>query len=176
MSNGETANPDDQTAEDEIEGEAAPKGLKAKLAGKMKFILAGVGMVILLGAGAGLYFSGIFHTEKPHEVTVNLPDPPVFHDIARITVDLQPSPGRAKPFIRLSMQAELQGESARAVFIEKEPKIMDTLQTHLRTVTVEDLHGQEGTERLREDLTQIINRIIAPEVCIAVLYKEILVR
>jgi len=161
------------------EGEAeqdAPTGLKAKLAGKLKYILIGVGVLVLVGGGAGVYFSGILHTEKLHETTIALPGPPVFHELQRITVDLKPSPGRARPFIRLTVQAELQGDSAKAAFVANEVKIMDALQAHLRTVTAPELSGEQGTERLREDFITIINRIIAPEVAISVFYKDILVR
>lgn len=167
----------DENGEGIAEGEAeAPKGLKAKLAGKMKFILIGLAVLVVLGAGAGVYFSGVLDTHKPHEVTVNLPDPPVHHDIARITVDLKPSPRRARPFIRLTMQAELQGESARAAFIANETKIMDAMHSYLRNTPPESIEGINGTETLRTDLTAIINRIIAPELAITVLYKDILIR
>jgi len=196
MSEGDDAKPeDDAEAEtppeeageeagedsDAVADEEAPQGLKAKLvaklAGQIKpIIIAAVVIVVVAGGGAGVYFSGIFHTETPHEVTVNLPDPPVYHEIPRITVDLKPSPKHARPFIRLTLQAELQGETARAAFIANETRILDAMQSDLRNTTVEDLEGEQGTERLREDFTLIINRIIAPEVAITVLYKDILIR
>jgi len=183
----EDAKAEDAAEADEAEGaegesaegegeDGAPTGLKAKLLGNLKYILIGVGVFVLIGGGAGLNFSGILTKEKLHETTIALPGPPVFHEIPRITIDLKPSPGRARPFIRLTMQAELQGESAKAAFIENEIRIMDALQAHLRTVTAPELSGQEGTERLREDFTIIINRIIAPEIAITVLYKDIMVR
>lgn len=171
-----------EEAEAEGEGEAtddAPTGLaglKAKLAGKLKYILIGVAVLVLIGGGAGVYFSGILHKEKLHETTIALPGAPVFHEIPRITVDLKPSPGRARPFIRLTMQAELQGDTGKAAFIANEVKIMDSLQSHLRTVTAPELSGEQGTERLRQDFITIINRIIAPEIAISVFYKDILVR
>jgi len=162
-------------AENEAEAEA-PKGLKGKLAGKMKFVLIGVAALVILCGGAGAYFSVILHPHNPHEVPVKLPDPPVYQDIARITVDLKPSAKRARPFIRLTMQAELQGESARAAFIANETKIMDAMQSYLRNTPPESLEGINGTETLRTDLTTIINRIIAPEVAITVLYKDLIIR
>ena len=169
---------DDEDEDALIETAAeAPKGFKAKLMAKMKLIIfVVVGLVILGGGGAGVYFSGILHPNKPHEIEVMLPDPAVFHDVPRITVDLKPSPDHARPFIRLTVQAELQGENARAAFIANEPKIMDAIQSHLRNTTVEDLEGERGTERLREDFTTIINRVITPEIAIGVLYKDILIR
>ena len=174
-----TAEPEDEDDEDAPTEPAkeAPKGFKAKLMAKMKLIIfAVVGLVILGGGGAGVYFSGILPPNKPHAIEVMLPEPAVFHDVPRITVDLKPSPDHARPFIRLTVQAELQGEGARAAFIANEPKIMDAIQSHLRNTTVEDLEGERGTERLREDFTTIINRVITPEIAIGVLYKDILIR
>jgi len=171
------ANTEGEGGEDEGgEVQEAPKSLKDKLAGKMKFIVFGAVALVLIGGGAGLYFSGVLHTEKLHETTVSLPGPPVFYELQRITIDLKPSKGRARPFIRLSVQAELQSESAKQAFIANEIKIMDALQAHLRTVTAPELSGEQGTEQLRNDFTTIINRLIEPERAITVLYKDILVR
>lgn len=191
MSEGDDAKPEDETETDATEEERGEgegedgedeasgviKELKAKLAANLKLVIIIVASVVVLGGGsAGIYFSGILHVEKPHEVSVKLPDPPVYHDVPRITVDLKPSRRHARPFIRLTVQAELQGESAKAAFIANEAKIMDAIQSDLRNTTVEDLEGVEGTERLRENFTIIINRIIAPEIAITVLYKDILIR
>ena len=156
--------------------EEAPSGLKAKLA-KFKWIIVGALVVLILGGGgAGLYLSGFFTVHKPHDVSLSLPGQPVMHEMPRITVDLTPSAGHARPFIRLLMQAELQGESAKAAFVENETKILDAIQSHLRTVTVQQLQGKEGTETLRSDILTIVNRIIKPERAITVFYKEILIR
>jgi len=170
---GEDVAEDGEAAEDV---EQAPGGLKGKL---IKFKWAIVGLVAVLalgGGGAGLYLSGFFTVNKPHEATLALPDLPVFYEIPRITVDLSPSKGHARPFIRLVLQAELQGENAKAAFIANEVRILDLIQAHLRTVTVQELQGTEGTENLRADIVTITNRIIKPERAIAVLYKEILIR
>jgi len=170
--------PEEETSEDEGEDgeQEAPTGLKAKLAGKMIYVIIGVVALVLIGAGAGLYFAGVFSSEKLHETTVALPGPPVYYEMQRITVDLKPTEKRARPFIRITMQAELQGESAKTAFVDSEIKIMDALQAHLRSITPDELSGEEGTQRLREDFTIIINRIIAPEIAITVLYKDIMVR
>jgi len=174
MSDGDNAKPEEENGGEEAE--AAAEAQLGKFTGKLKFVLIGVAVLLLAGGGAGLYFSGILFHEKPHEVTVDLPGPPVYQDIQRITVDLKPSPGHARPLIRLSLQAELEGESAQQAFLASETRIMDAMQSHLRDLTVEELAGEQGTARLREDLTIIINRIIAPERAVSVLYKEILIR
>ena len=177
--NEEAGEGTEEAAEDGEED--APQGLKAKLVEKFtankKLIISVVGVLVaLIGIGSGVYFSGFFHVEKSHEITLSLPDPLVYHEIPRITVDLKPSPKHARPFIRMTLQAELQGQSAVAAFIANETKIMDAMHAHLRDTTVEDLTGEVGTETLREDLTSIINRIIAPEIAVTVLYKDILIR
>ncbi|MCW8914820.1 MAG: flagellar basal body-associated FliL family protein [Magnetovibrio sp.] len=155
---------------------AEASGLKAKLVGKLKYIIIGVVGLLLIGGGVGGYFLGLFHTPKPHETTVILPGAPVFYELEPIVVDIKPEQGRARPFIRLGLQVELQGESAKEAFIANEIKIKDLMQSHLRTVAPSDLSGQEGTARLREDLVRIMNRIIAPERAITVFYKDIIVR
>lgn len=169
----ENAADEDGSEEDGEEGDDKPKG---KLAGKMKYIIIGAVVLLLGGGGAGLYFSGLLSSDKLHETTIMLPGEPVFYELPRMTVDLKPSDKRARPFIRLLMQVELQGETAKTAFVDNETKIMDAMQSHLRSVTSEELSGVEGTERLREDFTIIINRIIDPERAITIYYKEILVR
>lgn len=166
-----TEAPDDEAAADVGAAVKPPRFSKKKLV-----IIIALAVFALGGGGAGLYFSGILHSENPSEVTIMLPDPPVFQEMQRITVDLKPSAQRQRPFIRLSMQAELQGETARAAFVASETKIMDAIQSHLRDTTADELQGENGTEALRNDITTIINRIIKPEIAITVLYKEILIR
>lgn len=162
--------------EDAAEADANAAVKPAGIGKKKLILIIALALFAVGGGGAGLYFSGIFHPENPSEVTVMLPEPPVFHEMTRITVDLKPSAQRQRPFIRLLMQAELQGETARAAFLANEPKIMDAIQSHLRDTTADELQGENGTEALRNDITTIINRIIKPEIAIAVLYKEILIR
>jgi len=166
----------DGDGEDLSETEDTQKGLKAKIKANLKWIIIGGVTLLVLGGGAGLFFMGFFTAAKPYEITLALPGQPVLYTMPRITVDLTPSANRARPFIRLLLQVELQGHSAEAAFIEKEPEIMDLIQSHLRTVTVEELAGQRGTKRLRTDMIIIINRILKPERAITVLYKEILIR
>ena len=170
---------DAEGASDEDGGEGGEDGgdkPKGKLAGKLKYIIIGVVALLIVGGGAGAYFMGLFSTEKPHEATLMMPGPPAYHELGTVTVDLKPEQGRPRPFIRVTFTAELQGETAKAAAMEHEVKINDAIRSHLRTVSPSDLSGEEGTERLRTDLTIIINRIIAPEHCITVLYQDLMIR
>ncbi len=194
----EDKKPEDKTAEDEAaedetvenaeesesgeedgDEDKAPKGLlggKLKLDGRLKYIAIAAMVLVLLGGGTGLYFAGVFGGDRPHQITVELPGDPVMYAMKPITVDLKPSERRRRPFIQLDLQAELQGENAEAAFVANEVKIMDAIHAHLRTVTAEELSGREGTERLRTDITIIINRNIEPEHAITVFYNRIMVR
>jgi len=169
----------EESQEDEAEEEVVaeePKGLKAKLAKHKLIVIAAVVIVLMVGTGAGLYFTGMLKTHPVHEVNLALPEAAVFYEIPKVTVDISPSKGHPRPFIRLVMQAELQGETAKVAFIEREAQILDAMQTHLRSLTVEDLQGNVGSQRLRTDLLSIINNIIRPQAAISVLYKEIMIR
>ena len=170
----DTAKPD-ETPENADQAET-PAPPKSKLAAMMKWIVLGAGVTVFGAIGAALYFSGVLFPSKPHELTMELPGPPVYYEMQRMTVDLKPSETRARPFIRVTLQIELQGDSAKQAFIDSETRILDAMQAHLRDLTAEELEGEHGTERLREDFTTITNRIIAPERAITVLYKEILIR
>ena len=172
----DTETPEDENGEDAAQdnGDASPvTGLSQKL--KM-IILAVVAVLVLGGGGAGLWFSGVFTTHDPHTATVELPGPPVYYELPQMTVDLKPTPQRARPFIRLQIQIELEGESAMQATINNEPRILDAMQSHLRDTTAEELQGKLGTEQLREDLTTITNRVIAPERAISVRFMRILIR
>jgi len=179
MSDGDNAKATEDAVSEVPEGTESgdssetPKG---KLAGKMKYIIAAAVVLVLGGIGGGLYFFGVFHVEKPHETTLTLPGQPVLYELPSITANLLPSDKHARPFIKLTLQIELQGETAKQAFIANEARIKDLMQTHLRGVHYEDLSGTDGAERLREDFVIIINRIIQPERAITVFYNEIVMR
>lgn len=182
----ETTPPASEEAEIEIEANdedvaEIPSGPIAILRQKLKFILAGLGVIVLVGGGAGIYFSGFgtviaaFFSATPR-AELELPELSRFHDMPVITVDLKPSAKRARPFIRLVMTVEVYGEAGEAKLVDEEIKILDEVQTFLRDRTVEELSGQEGTKKLREDLLEVVNHAMIPEKAITVLFKEILVR
>jgi len=170
----------DESAESDPDAESKEEekkpGLKDKLAAHKVMVFSVLFLVIIAGTVAGLYFTGKFTAKKPHEISLALPDAAVFHEIPKVTVDLKPSPKHPRPFIRLVMQVELQGESAKTAFIERETRILDAMQTHLRTLTVPELQDTDGTQRLRTDLLMVINNVIRPERAITVYYKEIMIR
>lgn len=166
---------EDGDGEKKAEDEKKP-GLKDKLAANKVLVIAVSFLVIIAGAVAGLYFTGMLTAKKPHQISMALPGESVYHEIPKITVDLKPSPQHARPFIRLVMQVQLQDETAKTAFVERQTKILDAIQSHLRSLTVQELEGEYGTELLRTNLVLVINNIIKPELAMTVLYKEFMIR
>ncbi len=164
-----------EVAQDEDEIPRAPS-FRDKIRARAKLIVISTVALVVIGGGLGLYFSGALTPPDPSRVVMSLPGAPVLQALPLMSVDLKPSPNRRRPFIRVVLEVELQGPGAQAAFVARETKVLDAIQTHLRTLTVEDLAGKAGTERLRRDLITIVQRIIRPERVITVLYKEILIR
>ena len=164
-----------------VEGDGLPTGPIAIIRQKLKLILIGVGAIAIIGGGAGIYFSGFGHTVSDSLsgtpiAKMELPEPSIFHDMQIITVDLKPSAKRKRAFIRFAMTVEVYGESGRSKLISEEALILNSVQEFLRDQTFEDVSGKAGSIKLREGMIDAINKSIAPEKVITVLFKEILVR
>jgi flagellar FliL protein len=178
--------------------EPAPKG-----GGKKKLLLILL-PVLLLGLGAGLWFSGILpgllgmgeaaaedhaapaaHAAAPgsgggHGAPGAAPppvprSPPTFIDLPEIVANLN-APGRRTSFVRLRAKLEIsRAEDASAVQAAM-PRLQDLFQTYLREVRPEELRGSAGTHRLREELISRANLAAAPARITDVLFVEMLVQ
>jgi flagellar FliL protein len=150
------------------EGEAAPKG-------KLKLIIAAVGVLMIIGAGATWFF---FFRHKAEEVHAAAPvaKPPVFVDVPEMLVNMVGAPGERVQYLRVKVVLEL-GEAKLAEAIKPTmPRVTDLFQTYLRELRPVDLNGSAGLFRLKEELTRRVNVAIAPNAVNAVLFKEIVVQ
>lgn len=166
---------------EEVEADGLLSGPIAIIRQKLKLILMALGVIAVIGGGVGIYFSGLGHTISDSLsgtpiAKLELPEPSIFHDMPIITVDLKPSTKRKRAFIRFAMTVEVYGESGRSKLIAEEALILNSVQEFLRDQTFEDLSGKAGSIKLREGMIDAINKSIAPEKVITVLFKEILVR
>lgn len=167
----------------EVEG-----GAEAPRRSKKKMILLAL-PVLLLGAGAGLWFSGVLPgllgmnapppaVEAPAETVdaaAPVAGPPVFVNMPDITANLN-APGRRPVFIRLRSQIEVQGEADAATLRAAMPRLLDLFTTYLREIRPEELRGSAGTHRLREELIARANIAASPVRVSDVLFTEILVQ
>jgi flagellar FliL protein len=150
-------------AASEAKAEAAEAGAEGapKKGGKKKLILIAV-PVLLLGIGAGLWFSGILpkmlgmggQQEEQHASGEPAPPPPAvpaFVDLPEIVSNLN-APGRRASFVRLRAKLEIARQEDVPVVQEAMPRLVDLFATYIREVRPEELRGSAGSHRLREEL------------------------
>jgi len=160
-------------------------GAEAPRRSKKKLILLAVPL-LLLGAGVGLWFSGVLPgvlgMNAPPETQLAedgaapaVPLVPVFVTMPDITANLN-APGRRPTFIRLRSQIEVLGQPDAGALEAAMPRLLDLFTTYLREVRPEELRGSAGTHRLREELIARANIAASPVRVTDVLFTEILVQ
>jgi flagellar FliL protein len=173
----------DRALEDsaEVPATTAEDQAPAPSAGRKKLIIVALGAVLLLaGAGGGLYFTGIIDKFLPHKAEVvdkaaAPPPPPVFLDMQDLLVNLN-TVGRKQSFLKLSISLELERADDLPRLQAVMPRVIDTFQVYLRELRVEDLRGSAGIYRLREELLTRVNAAATPVKVTDVLFKEMLVQ
>jgi flagellar protein FliL len=151
-----------------------------KKGGKGKLILLAVPVVLLL-AGAGLWFSGILphmlgmDKHEEHAKEAAKPVPPTYIDVPEMVANLN-SNSRKPSYVKLSARIEVpkpeDAEKVKAAL----PRLQDMMQTYLREMRPEELRGSAGTYRLREELLVRANAAVAPAKVSDVLFTQMLVQ
>jgi flagellar FliL protein len=157
-----------------------PDETPAKKGGKGKLILLAVPVVLLL-AGAGLWFSGILphvlgmdkHDE--HAAEAAKPVLPSYIDVPEMVANLN-SNARKPTYVKLLARIEVPKpedvEKVKAAL----PRLQDMMQTYLREMRPEEFRGSAGTYRLREELLTRANAAVAPAKVSDVLFTQMLVQ
>lgn len=176
-----TENLDDQSGEldDGEAGEELEGG--SKKPNRKKILMIAL-PVLLLGAGAGIWFSGLADSllGKDKDVAVaeeieEVERGTVYFELPQMLVNLSTS-GRRTSFLKIVVSLELVNESDKASLEESLPRIIDNFQVYLRELRVEDLRGSAGLYRLREELLFRVNAAVSPTRVTDVLFKEMLVQ
>ena len=137
--------------------------------------------VVLLLAGAGLWFTGVL----PHLLGMDKHDastaeaakpvPPSYVDIPEMVANLN-SNSHKPSYVKLSARVEVPKpedvEKVKAAL----PRLQDMMQTYLREMRPEELRGSAGTYRLREELLVRANTAVAPAKVSDVLFTQMLVQ
>lgn len=175
--------PDEAIADDEL-GEGQNGGFDAK-----KIILFVVAPVLLLiGAGGGLYFSGMLDSlmgggekqegaeeEKNDAKKDGAEKTGAFLEIPPMIVNLNTGDGPPR-YLRLTVQLELEDEKDIPAVEAAMPRVIDQFQTYLRELRVQDLSGSAGLYRVQVELLWRVNRAAAPVKVKDVLFQEILIQ
>ena len=159
------------------DGDATPE----KKSGKGKLLILVCGVVLLLGIGAGLWFTGILpgmlgmKKEDPQKDAVAKPVPPSYLDLPELVANLNGNPQRPsyiKIVARLEIPKPDDVDKVRAVM----PRLQDMMQTYMREMRPDELRGSAGTYRLREELIARANTAAAPAKVSDVLFTQMLIQ
>ncbi|MBV6656481.1 MAG: flagellar basal body-associated FliL family protein [Devosiaceae bacterium] len=177
MANTDTA--DEQAPAEEAAAEAPEEGAKGgfKLSKKMLMIAGGVGVLTLIGGGAGAaYLLGWFGGDTAEDVALEQVQAPVFYyDLPEITVNLANAEQRAQ-YLRILVALEMADPEVQTIIEPNLPRILDVFQTYLRELRISDLEGSAGLFRLKHELSRRINLAIYPAEIDAVLFRELIVQ
>lgn len=173
---------------DEGEGsEDLPSAPSRKLPIKKILILV-LPLLLLGGAGAGLYFTGVLDSlmgkgkSEDHAAPVEhkaeapkVAGPVVFMDLPEMLVNLQ-TQGRKQSFLKIRVALELESPADMPRVEQVMPRIVDSFQVYLRELRVEDLQGAAGMHLLREELQTRVAAAVKPVKVNDVLFREMLVQ
>jgi flagellar FliL protein len=166
--------------------QAAPK-TKSKL-----LLVAVMGAVVVLAGGVGgAWALGLFGGTAPPakaaapgdeghgaDHAAGAPEPaiePIFVDLPHLLVNLV-SDGGGTRFLKLSLAVEVDDRKTAERIETLAPRIVDSFQLYLRTLTPDELRGPGSMFRLKEDLHVRIHQAIEPAEIRDVLFKEMLVQ
>jgi flagellar FliL protein len=154
---------------------------RAKKKGKLLLIAI---PILLLGIGAGGWFSGIIPSligakskvakADPNKPVMVAAAPPVYVDIPEIISNLN-VPGKRPSYLKLHAKLELGSKADEPGVAAAMPRIQDLFQTYLRDMRPEELRGSEGSYRLREELIDRATVAAAPAHVTDVLFLELII-
>ena len=144
--------------------------------GKLKLIIAAVGLLAIIGGGAATWFSFFRHSGEEMHAEAPPSKPPVFVEVPDMLVNLVGAPGDRVQYLKVKAVLEVKEEKQVEAIKPSMPRVTDILQTYLRELRASDLNGSAGLFRLKEELTKRVNTAVSPIQVSAVLFKEIVVQ
>jgi flagellar protein FliL len=172
--------------------------VEAPAAGKRKRVLliAVAALLLACGKGAAAYFAGLFGGAQPAEAASghgaggeadhadagsdahasDAAAPTVaFIDMPDLIVNLRSDAPRMR-YLKLRVSLEVDGEPAADSVRQLMPRVMDGFQLYLRALSVDEVSGAAGMQRLKEELIARVNLAVGPVQVRDVLLKEMLVQ
>ncbi|HEX9568584.1 MAG TPA: flagellar basal body-associated FliL family protein [Rhodospirillales bacterium] len=147
----------------------------SKGGGKRKLIaVIAIAVVVIAGGGAAAYFTGLLDPLLGRKAgskvaTIDL-GTPVTHQLPQIKADLKTGKCSA-PLIRTTIVIQLASTDLPRLQTA-ELRVVDSIRAHLRDQERQQMVGKAGTDKLRVDLTNIINNVIMPARIQSILFKE----
>ncbi|MBX6323609.1 MAG: flagellar basal body-associated FliL family protein [Rhodospirillaceae bacterium] len=169
----DAADAGEAVAAQDVEGGAKKAGSSRR---KLLLIAAPLALLVLGGAGAyltgmaGALLGGPAGGDSAAEEPVG-----TFYDLPEMLVNLSTN-GKKLGFLKLRVSLELADPAATEKIAAVLPRIVDSFQTYLRGLRMEDLNGSAGLYRLREELLLRVSAAVKPVEVKDVLFKEMLVQ
>ncbi|NYZ11769.1 flagellar basal body protein FliL [Azospirillum sp. RWY-5-1] len=158
---------------------------RKKFSGKKLVLFVILPLLLLVGTGAGVYFSGVLdmllgHKEEEHPApTEAAPQehagPPVFYDLPDMLVNLNTA-NRRPAFLKIKISIQVAKPEDVPAIEHVLPRIVDNFQVYLRELRLEDLKGSAGMYRLRQELLMRITAAAHPVKVKDILFREMLVQ
>jgi flagellar FliL protein len=179
--------PKEASKEAPKEGEAAPaEGDAAAPAGdgkKKLLMMGGIGVaVLLIVAGAVTWFFVLRKPATPDADTVMSGAPgdaktgaSVFYDVPEFSLNLAQT-GQQDHFLRLKVTLELGSTDEEKQVEANAARLQDDYLQYLRQLRLDDLRGNAGLQRIKEDLLLRASQTLAPVRVKNVLFREVLVQ
>jgi len=180
---------DDKARENEAdaegaEGDGEEQKSGRKMPGKKLVLFVVAPLLLLIVAGAGVYFSGLLDSflggsEKGAQESDLLAEeptgPPVYYELPEMLVNLNTG-GRKTGYLKISISLELATEEDVPRIEQSLPRVVDNFQVYLRELRIQDLQGSAGLQRLREELLLRVATAAYPAQVRDVLFREMLIQ
>jgi flagellar FliL protein len=156
-----------------------PEAPEPKRSGGKRRLIVLAAPVVLVGIGAGLWFSGLAprllglqHQDASAEQARPVP---IYVDLPELITNLNGNPQRpnyVKVTARLEVTKQEDVERVKAAM----PRLQDLFLTYMREMRPQELRGSTGTYHLREELIARANLAAAPARVTDVLFTQMLVQ
>ena len=173
------------TFDEDVGGSGRRASARKRLSGKKLVLFVILPVLLVIGAAAGLWFSGALaplvsgSSPSAEQAAATAPGPqagiPVYWDLPDMLVNLR-TDGPRPQFLKISISLELDRAEDRAAIERVMPRVTDTFQVYLRELRADQLQGSAGLIRLREELLSRINAAVRPARVKDVLFKEMLIQ
>lgn len=160
------------TDTDETGDDAVPE--KRKLSGKVLILYIVLPLIVLIGAGVGVYMSGLLGGEKEKHEEAKVIAPPVFYDLPEFLVNLSGS--APQHFLKMTVTMQITNAEAAKRLDAELPRVLDSFQIFLRELRPEDVEGSAGVLRVKEELLRRVNLAIQPPLVTDILFREVIVQ
>lgn len=162
------------TDADDIDDGADGLPVKRKLSGKVLILYVVLPLIVLIGAGVGVYMSGLLGGDEHKEAEAEVVVAPVFYDLPDFLVNLS---GEApQHFLKMKVTLQIVNAEAALKLDAELPRVLDSFQVFLRELRPTDVEGSAGMLRVKEELLRRINLAVQPPLVTDILFREVIVQ